>query len=437
MDIIDRRPNPHGKNLDNRRRVLERARGAVQRAVRDAVSSGKIRDVAQANAVSIPSDALHEPAFRRMFSDGQREVILPGNKEFSPGDRITRPPSGGRGKGGGDGEASEQGGGQDSYRFLLSREEFLDLFFDDLELPDLVKREISTTETMMPSRAGLSNDGSPSQLDLSRTMRHSMGRRIGLRRPRPADVTDLQARIEELEARKPLSDMELDELQRLREERATATRRLNRIPWVDPVDLRYRRFSLTPKPSTRAVMFCVMDVSGSMTERMKELGKQFFLLLHVFLERRYKTLDIVFIRHAESAEEVDEETFFNDPRTGGTVVSTALAEVTRVQKARYPADQWNIYVAQASDGDNTGSDTPVAVELLSKTILPVVQYYAYIEISGSGAIIRGETDLWRAYRAVAEQWPQLAIRQVGDRKDIFPVFRELFSRRSTEQAGAP
>jgi len=436
VDIIDRRPNPHGKNLDNRRRVLERARGAVQKAVRDAVASGRIREAGQANAVSIPSDALHEPSFHRAFSDGQRQLVLPGNREFSTGDKIQRPPSGGKGKGAGEGAPSDKGGGEDAYRFLLSREEFLDLFFDDLELPDLVKREIATTETTAPSRAGLSSEGSPSQLDLGRTMRHSMGRRIGLKRPKPEQTREIEARIAELESRRPLSDAELELLDALREERTALSRRLNRIPWVDPVDLRYRRFTVVPKPSTRAVMFCVMDVSGSMTERMKELGKQFFLLLHVFLERRYKKLDIVFIRHAETAEEVDEETFFNDPRTGGTVVSTALAEVSRIQKARYPADQWNIYVAQASDGDNTGSDTPVVVSMLTGDVLPAVQYYAYIEISGSGAIIRGETDLWRAYRGVAEQFPQLAIRQVADRKDIFPVFRELFSRRSSEQAGA-
>jgi len=177
------------------------------------------------------------------------------------------------------------------------------------------------------------------------------------------------------------------------------------------------------------VMFCIMDVSGSMTEKMKELGKQFFLLLHVFLERRYEKLDIVFIRHAETAEEVDEEKFFNDPRTGGTVVSTALEEMLRVQRARYPVDKWNIYAAQASDGDNIASDTPKVSSLLASQILPIVQYFAYIEVAGSSAIIRNDTDLWRAYRGIAEAQPHLAIRQVRDRREIFPVFRDLFARR--------
>ncbi len=142
------------------------------------------------------------------------------------------------------------------------------------------------------------------------------------------------------------------------------------MPWIDPVDLRYRRFTQVPKPTARAVMFCLMDVSGSMSEQMKDLAKRFFLLLHVFLERRYKHVDLVFIRHTETAEEVDEETFFTDPRTGGTVVSSALTEFMRIQRARYPQDSWNIYVAQASDGDNSGSDTQKSVAMLENDILP-------------------------------------------------------------------
>ena len=432
MDIIDRRPNPHGKNIENRQRVLARARDAVQRAARDAVASGKLREVAQGSAVSIPSDALHEPNFHRVFTGGTRDIVLSGNKVFSRGDRIQRPPAGG-GAGREGGEASEEGGGEDNFRFVLTRDEFLDLFFDDLALPDLVKREITTTDSTSVSRSGLSSDGAPSQLDLGRTMRYSMARRIGLRRPKPELVRQIEQRIASLEGETSLTPDLQDELQALRQDLANALRRLSRVPWIDPVDLRFRRYTHTPRPSTRAVMFCVMDVSGSMTERMKDLAKQFFLLLHVFLERRYKRVDLVFIRHAEAAEEVDEETFFTDPRTGGTIVSSALNELVRIQQDRYASSGWNIYVAQASDGDNSASDTPKSCALLQGTILPIVQYYAYIEIAGSGAIIRGETDLWRGYKQLAEHMGRLVMRQVAEKRDIFPVFRELFARRAEAQ----
>lgn len=423
MDIIDRRPNPHGKNLENRQRVLQRARSVIARRTREALEKGTIKEVGKDQTVTIPADTLHEPSFHTVFSGGKRHVVLSGNKEFSVGDRIGKP-RGGQG-GGGSGAGQGGGEGEDGFRFVLTRDEFLDLFFEDLELPDLVKNQIVATETMAPTRAGLSTDGSPSQIDMGRTMRQSMARRIGLRRPKLPAVRELEAEIEALER----TGDDPDRLRMLQFEHEQIMRRLARVPWIDPVDLRYRRYTQTPKPSARAVMFCLMDVSGSMSEQMKDLAKRFFLLLHVFLERRYKKVDLVFIRHTETAEEVDEQTFFTDPRTGGTVVSSALAEFHRIQTLRYPADSWNIYAAQASDGDNSSSDTSQAVNMLETDILPVVQHFAYIEVAMSIAQIRGETDLWRGYYPLSQRDAKLAMRRVSEAKEIFPVFRELFGRK--------
>jgi uncharacterized sporulation protein YeaH/YhbH (DUF444 family) len=430
VDIIDRRANPHGKNLENRQRVLNRARGAITKAARDAVDHGTLRETGQGEAVTIPADVLSEPSFHTVFSGGERHVVLPGNKVFSKGDRLQRPKEGGGGGGGGSGSGDGEGDAQDGFRFVLSRDEFLDLFFDDLELPDLVKSQVMVTDTMAIARAGISTDGAPTQIDMARTMRQSMARRIGLRRPKTPEVRALEEEI----ARLAETGEDPDRLRGLRADLELALRRLARVAWVDPVDLRYRRFTQVPKPTARAVMFCLMDVSGSMSESMKDLAKRFFLLLHVFLERRYKRVDLVFIRHTEVAEEVEEEVFFTDPRTGGTVVSTALAEFTRIQRARYPADSWNIYAAQASDGDNYSSDTQRAVGMLEKDILPVVQYFAYIEVAMSAAVIRGETDLWRGYAPLAERAPKLAMRRVSERRDIFPVFRDLFGRKPAAAA---
>lgn len=424
LDIIDRRENPRGKNLENRQRVLTRARAAVARATRTAIDQGTLREVGRDQSVAIPAGTLHEPSFHTVFSTGQRQVVLSGNKEFSTGDRLPRSKQGSGSGGSGAGQGG--GEGEDGFRFVLTRDEFLDLFFEDLELPDLVKNQIVATETMAPVRAGVSVDGTPTQIDMSRTMRQSMARRIGLRRPKTPEVLALEVEIaalehgEDAEERLPVLRAELD----------LAKRRLARVPWIDPIDLRYRRYSQVPKPSARAVMFCLMDVSGSMTEQMKDLAKRFFLLLHVFLERRYKRVELVFIRHTEVAEEVEEHVFFNDLRTGGTVVSTAMVEFSRIQRERYPHDSWNIYAAQASDGDNSSNDTHKTVAMLENDILPLVQHFAYIEV-GSAAIIRGETDLWRGYDPLSRRAPKLAMRRVGEQKDIFPVFRDLFARKVT------
>ncbi len=425
MNIIDRRPNPHGKNIENRQRVLTRAREAVARAARSAIDKGTLRELGQGETVAIPADVLHEPSFHTVFSGGQRQFVLTGNKEFSTGDRLKRPPGG---SGGGGGQGDGQGGGeaQDEFRFVLTRDEFLDLFFEDLELPDLIKSQVQVTDTTSPARVGISMDGNPSRVDMSRTMRQSLARRTGLRRPKPPEVREMEAEIARLEA----SGADVDRLRALRGELEIALRKLARVPWIDPIDMRYRRYQQVPKPSARAVMFCLMDVSGSMSENMKDIAKRFFLLLHVFLERRYKRVELVFIRHTEVAEEVQEEIFFTDPRTGGTVVSTAMAEFIRIQRERFPSNSWNIYAAQASDGDNSGSDTQRTVAMLESDILPVVQHFAYIEVPMSAAIVRGETELWRGYAPLAERAPKLAMRRVGERRDIFPVFRDLFARRT-------
>src|SRR5690606_31308620 len=142
-------------------------------------------------------------------------------------------------------------------------------------------------------------------------------------------------------------------------------------PFIDPLDLRYNAYEPTPVETTAAVMFCLMDVSGSMGEREKDLAKRFYMLLYLFLKRRYERVEVVFIRHTHHAEEVDEETFFHWRQAGGTVVSTALVKMLEVQRERSPAHEWNIYVAQASAGCTQSGDAKRCVEMLDADVMPV------------------------------------------------------------------
>jgi uncharacterized sporulation protein YeaH/YhbH (DUF444 family) len=199
------------------------------------------------------------------------------------------------------------------------------------------------------------------------------------------------------------------------------------------VDLRYNRYEPTPQPNAQAVMFCLMDVSGSMTEDMKDLAKRFFLLLHMFLHRRYEKVELVFIRHTSEAKEVDEETFFHSRETGGTIVSSALVEMKRIVAERYPVEAWNIYAAQASDGDNYGNDGLVCLELLQDDILPVTQYFAYIEVydARQAEIFlsnQNVSDLWKDYEKAASAHPNFAMKRVFSKADVFPVFHQLFAK---------
>ena len=436
--IVDRRKNPTGKSLGNRQRFMRRAKAQIKKAVENTIRSRGITDISSGDQITIPGKTLKEPGFHHMGRGGNRNYVLPGNKKFVQGDRIARPHSGSGGS-----QASPDGEGEDEFQFTLTRDEFLDIFFEDLELPDLLKKSLKQTTAFRNARAGFSVEGTPSNLSLVRTMRNSLARRIGLRRPKTAEVRELEEKISALQAKaekRPngkLTKSDDETLHTLLADLEEAKRRMKAIPFIDPIDTRYNQFQQIPDPNTQAVMFCLMDVSGSMSEQMKELAKRFFMLLHLFLHRKYEHVDVVFIRHTSRAAEVDEETFFYSRETGGTIVSTALEEMKKVLADRYPTDQWNIYAAQASDGDNYSNDGAKCTALLAEDLLPKCQYYAYIEITDEReaeifAAAEGETALWKAYAPLAATHPQFALKRVTKAADIFPVFRELFAKNRAE-----
>jgi hypothetical protein len=434
MHIVDRRLNPGGKSFANRQRFLRRAKDMVEKAVREASKDRAIGDLESPGEISIPSEGTREPTFRHT-QGARRDLVLPGNKEYVEGDLIERPQGEGEGDGAG-GQVGRGDGQEDAFRFILTRDEFLSIFLDDLELPDLAKRRVAQTEKEGLRRAGFTTTGTPANLALHRTLQTSLSRRIALKRPKQDAIDDLAQRIEAAELR------DSAEAERLRAELKALQLKRARISYLDPIDLRYRRFERFPKPVTQAVMFCLMDVSGSMTEHMKDLAKRFFMLLHVFLARRYKRVEIVFIRHTDRAGEVDEETFFRSAETGGTMVSSALNEMARIVRERYDPGVWNIYAAQASDGDNLSSDNPQTRELLQNQILPLCQYFAYVEVSGPNVDTQGyvphhgQSSLWITYAALQKENEKFQMRRVSRREHIYSVFRQLFQRRAAKTAEA-
>ena len=435
--FIDRRKNPKGKSLGNRQRFLKRARAQIKDAVNKSLRDRSLKEIDKGEKITIPSKSTAEPRFRLDPEKGEREMVHPGNKEFGQGDRIKKPPKGaGKGKGK---EASDSGDGEDNFQFTLTQDEFLDIFFEDLELPNLVKRSLKEIKSTAFRRAGVTVSGSPTNMNLVRTMRNAHGRRLALRRPSTREMNELKERLFQLERIAQPGAEQIAEIKDIiaRLEEMEARRRW--APFIDPLDVRYNAFEPTPVETTAAVMFCLMDVSGSMGEREKDLAKRFYMLLYLFLKRRYEKVDVVFIRHTHHAEEVDEETFFYSRQSGGTVVSTALDKMLEVQKDRYSASEWNIYVAQASDGFTQSGDAKRCVEILNEMVMPISQYYAYIEILDERELeVFSDADsgaeLWRAYRTFAPGWPNFAQTRIATPSDIFPVFRELFSKEKRQAA---
>lgn len=419
--FIDRRQNAGKKSMVNRQRFIRRYKNQIKKAVSDAVSKRSITDIDQGEQITIPAKDISEPRFQH-GTGGTVERVLPGNDEFVTGDRIKRP-SGQEGTGSGGTQASNQGEGEDDFVFELSREEFLELYFEDLELPDLVKKELSKIKTYKTVRAGFTTSGTPTNINVLRSMRQATGRRVALARPYKRKLKAATLALEQLNAT-PNPDQ--IELQRLQHEIEFLKKKIQAVPFIDTIDIRYNNRVRQLTPSTQAVMFCVMDVSGSMDEPKKEVAKRFFILLYLFLTKNYQKIELVFIRHHTSAKEVNEEEFFYSRETGGTVVSSALELLHHIIEARYSPQAWNIYVAQASDGDNWNADSPYCLELLQEKIMPLLQYFAYIEI-----MPRHHQSLWEVYQDVQKKYSNFAMENIDQVGDIYPVFRALFKRKTS------
>ncbi|HET9047318.1 MAG TPA: YeaH/YhbH family protein [Casimicrobiaceae bacterium] len=414
FQLIDRRLNGKGKSAVNRERFLRRYKSQITEAVRKTVGERKLADMEQGAKVTIPRKDIAEPSFG-FGTGGDLEAVLPGNREYVTGDRVPRPQGGGAG---GSDSAASRGDSEDAFVFSLSREEFMQIFFDDLELPRLERNVLGRAEHWKSLRAGYSKTGTPANLAVVRTLTQSLARRIALRGGLLREMRDVELAFGVAAAAGFAGHAAAlyDEFARLERRRAS-------LAFLDEHDLRYRHRVQRPQPIARAVMLCLMDVSASMDENKKDLAKRFFTLLYLFLTRKYAEVKLVFVRHTDDAQEVDEDTFFHDTQSGGTVVLSALELAETIRAERY-ASGWNVYVAQASDGDAFGADPAKSARFLRERLLPASRYYTYLELAGSDH----PSSLWMEYDRVREATPHFAMRRASSREQIYPVFRELFRK---------
>jgi uncharacterized sporulation protein YeaH/YhbH (DUF444 family) len=416
--IVDRRPDK-GKSTANRQRVLKRLDGALKAQVDKLVSRHKLQDTDKAVEVTIDRKNVSEPSFALDPAAGAAGRIIPGNDQYRVGDKIPRNPSQGQGGGGGQGAGEGSSDEEDTFRFVLSREEYLSLLFDELELPALVRKDLLEIDETRFRRGGVIRYGNPGSVCVARTFKASIGRRVAAEAQyqealEEAEAALVVARGSGIQSLVNVAELELQEIRR----------RGADIPFLDPVDLRHRNLVEVQVPSTAAVMFCLMDVSSSMDEKRKDLAKRFFTLLYLFLTRKYKKVDLVFIRHTDQAQEVDEDTFFNGTQAGSTKVLSALSKMSEIVEARYPASRYNIFGAQASDGDSFGGDSTESSAYLLSQLLPCARYFVYAEVGERPA--HGSTSLWAAYRSIDSDHFNMAT--VSARNEVYPALAKLFNK---------
>lgn len=417
--FIDRRLNGKNKSAVNRQRFLRRHKEKIKESVADAVNRRSITNTETGEDVSIPHKDINEPVFHQ-GKGGLKERVHPGNDQFSTGDKIERPKGGGQGGGSGEGEASQDGEGQDEFVFQISKDEYLDILFEDLELPNLEKNQVNKITEWKTHRAGYQTAGVPANIAIVKSLQQSLARRTAMTAGKKRMLHELEQELDRVKMSEPA---QLLEEQRIQEEIKVLRHKIQTVPFIDTFDLRFKNYQRRPIPSSQAVMFCLMDVSGSMDQATKDIAKRFYVLLYLFLTRTYENVDVVFIRHHTQAKEVDEHEFFYSQETGGTIVSSALKLMNEIIAKRYPTGEWNIYAAQASDGDNWADDSPRCRELLTKHLLPNCQYYSYIEITR-----RSHQTLWHEYEKLEGDFPNFAMKNIRTVEDIFPVFRELFKK---------
>ena len=417
INIVDKRNNPKGKSSPNRQKLLKRIQHKIKKAIPDIIKNNGVKDLTSSKKkVKIPVKGINEPQFSYDGKTGDKKGVHPGNKEYIPGDRIKKPQDGQGGQGGQKG-SNDPTVTEDDFTISISREEFLDFFFDDLELPDMVKKHLNTVVDFKQKRAGFTSAGTPNRLNVVKSYKNSMSRKM-------ASSIFYDKKIKEIEEKLKDKNLTETEVETLKKELDKLTKMKNSVNFMEEVDLRFNNYEKYPVPVTSAVMFCIMDVSGSMGQKEKDIAKRFFMLLYMFLTKQYERIDMVFIRHHTAAKEVTEDEFFNSRESGGTIVLPALELMDKIIKERYSVNH-NIYAAQASDGDVWDlKDAIDCSQSLNNDILKKLQYMIYIEIGRNRSSM-----LWEEYEKVTGQKDNFKIGKIDDNTQIWEVFKDFFKKR--------
>lgn len=202
-----------------------------------------------------------------------------------------------------------------------------------------------------------------------------------------------------------------------------------RLGDIEKDDLRYRSYREAPAPKTQAVVFCMMDLSGSMGDLHKRVARLFFYWTVRFLRRQYTHVEVVFIGHTSEAFELTEQEFFSRRESGGTIVSSAFQLAREIQAERYPTSLWNVYLVYTSDGDNLASDNLPTLELIT-ALLERVNLVGYLEVAPQIFPLGGLT--FPGPKLSAHLWEVgldgLVVTRVSNEREIWSALKLIFAK---------
>jgi uncharacterized sporulation protein YeaH/YhbH (DUF444 family) len=395
--IVDKSRSHKSGQAVSRQKMIDRHRDRLKRQASDIVRGSGIDGLSGKKHIIINSDDVPNPPV--YDSHGDDKFIIHGNKQFNKGDKIPMPP--GKGSGRGQGSGSGEGDSESVLDMILTQEEFLSILFSGLELPNLEKTFFTLISTEF-QRAGYTTSGSPTSLNLLKTMENAIARKVA------------------------------------------AEQRGTKAPYIIEEDLRYNLRQPIEMAESRAVIFCIMDVSGSVTDKMRYASKIYFMLLHLFVSQMYKIVEVNFIQHASEAYEMDYDQFFNTTLSGGTMMAPAYHAIRRCIEAKYKEPSWNIYIAQTSDGEVImDRDVEEAFKVLKLDLLPRIRHLSYLEfIRGYSPYSGGSTGQYseRLEKSSMGKSPKISVvTYSGDRietlsdsqisTDILQIFTHTYKKR--------
>lgn len=429
---VDRRKTGKGKSSGNRQRLLDRIKDTIRSAKPDDIASGGVKGTSPgfSNPVRVARDALHEPTFHYALRSGVNEIIFIGNDQWERGDewQIQYDEGGGGG-------AGQGGGGEDDFIINISRDEFLNIFFEDCELPDMHETSERVIPETVQKPAGYQKDGTAARLSVIRSYRNSLGRRNALIGRDKTELEELEEELVGLEEALATDPPHPPAVMRAGEITVRITelkQKISSVPFFEKFDLRYRRSEKVDIKQADAVLFLLMDISGSMDEDKKTIARKLFSLQYAFIRKRYPQTDVIFIAHTDDAEEMTEEDFFSTRKSGGTTVSSSLVLAHSIIKQRYDPDKTNIYLSYAGDGDNWPMDNQVVLsELEDNGLLSKLRHAVYSQVGVGYSWNTGSDSLWNVMSSVSNTTHKLDLLKIRTDDEVFPAFRKVYANRKS------
>ena len=383
MSIFKKHNTNADRSASDRRRHKEKIEKAIKEGIHDIVAEESIIGQSGKKKIRIPVRGMKEYRFIYDQGNGSKGVGAAPGSDIKKGQKI-KDGQKQKGNGSGNGKPGNEKG-EDFYDVEISLDELAKYLFDDLELPELVKKNSAEIFSEKIKRKGYRSKGIRPRLSKKETLKNKIRRKKAAIRNGTFNPED-------------------DE----------------RFTFHDD-DLKYKHIDVTKKPITNAVIFFIMDTSGSMTKGKKYLARSFFFLLYQFIRYRYQNIETVFISHTTEANEVSEDDFFKKGSSGGTYISSGLKLANEIANERFNPSSWNVYTFHCSDGENWSEDNPKAVDYMDK-LISLSQLAGYIQI-------KGDNNMWgeemaKVFEPLTSE--KFKVLKIKEKKDVWPQFAKLF-----------